>query len=149
MFEFGRENPILIWLPVVELDFGQERFLTDDPTKLFSLGKFARVPVIAGVTKYELLFPAISEYSLFRSLQVYLWQILSAVIKDQTLRQEMDANFTGVAPICFMYDRNSDHSAQISTELRRRFLPGPILDDESLPQLNNVNCIETLINRLD
>lgn len=71
MFEFGRENPVLIWLPVVELDFGQERFLTDDPTKLFSLGEFARVPVIAGVTKYEFLYPAICEYSLSRSLPIY------------------------------------------------------------------------------
>lgn len=61
MFEFAGENPVLIWKPVVELDFGQERFLTDDPTKLFDLGQFAMVPVLSGITKYEFLYPAISE----------------------------------------------------------------------------------------
>lgn len=61
MFEFGRENPVLLWLPVVELDFGQERFLSDDPSVLFSLGRFERVPVLSGITKYEFLYPAISE----------------------------------------------------------------------------------------
>lgn len=68
MFEFGSGNPVLIWLPVVELDFGQERFLTDDPTESFSLGRFARVPVLAGITKFEFLYPAISEYLLLLSL---------------------------------------------------------------------------------
>lgn len=52
MFEFSN-NPILIWLPVVEPDLGQERFLTDDPTRLFRLGRFYRVPVMAGITELE------------------------------------------------------------------------------------------------
>lgn len=52
MFEFDG-NPILIWLPVVEPDLGQERFLTDDPTRLFLRGDFYRVPVIAGITELE------------------------------------------------------------------------------------------------
>ena len=56
-------NPILLWLPVVEPDFGQERFLTDDPTKLFQEGRFAKVPVLAGVTEFEFLNPAISKTS--------------------------------------------------------------------------------------
>lgn len=61
MFEFGRGNPILLWMPVVEPDFGQERFLTDDPNKLFLSGRFHRVPVMAGITEYEFLSPAIGE----------------------------------------------------------------------------------------
>lgn len=59
MFEFDGQNPVLLWKPVVEHDFGQERFLTDNPTKLFRLGRFARVPVMAGITKYEFLDPAV------------------------------------------------------------------------------------------
>lgn len=51
----------------------------------------------------------------------------------------MDANFTIVAPICFLYDRESNWSARISKELREQFLYGPILDNKSLPELNNVN----------
>lgn len=62
MFEFGGENPAMLWKPVIEPDFGQERFLTDDPTKLFKSGQFMHVPVLAGISKYELLHPAICEY---------------------------------------------------------------------------------------
>lgn len=59
MFEFSHGNPILIWYPVIEKDFGQERFLTENPTKLMRQGRFMRIPVIAGVTEYEFLGPAI------------------------------------------------------------------------------------------
>lgn len=61
MFEFGSGNPVLLWKPVVEPDFGQERFLTDDPTKLIQRGDFSRVPILAGITKFELLQSAISK----------------------------------------------------------------------------------------
>lgn len=61
MFEYGPGNPILVWMPVVEPDFGQERFLTEDPAVSFKRGNFARVPVLAGIAKYEFLHPAISK----------------------------------------------------------------------------------------
>lgn len=61
MFEFGGFNPLLIWLPVVEPDLGQERFLTDDPTRLFQLGHFHRVPVMAGITDLEFAHLGISK----------------------------------------------------------------------------------------
>lgn len=61
MFEFGEGNPILVWTPVVEPDLGQERFLTDNPTRLFRLGRFHRVPVMAGITELEFAGPAISK----------------------------------------------------------------------------------------
>lgn len=61
MFEYGPGNPILVWMPVVEPDFGQERFLTEDPAISFKKGNFARVPILAGIAKYEFLHPAISK----------------------------------------------------------------------------------------
>lgn len=61
MFEFGPGNPIILWKPVIELDFGQQRFLTDHPVKLFKEGKFTQIPILAGITKYEFLHPAISK----------------------------------------------------------------------------------------
>lgn len=61
MFEFGQGNPILLWLPVVEKDFGQERFLIADPTKLYRQGRFMRIPIIAGITEFEFLSPAIGK----------------------------------------------------------------------------------------
>ncbi len=65
MFEFSHGNPILIWYPVIEKDFGQERFLTENPTKLMRQGRFMRVPVIAGITEHEFLGPAIGEETSF------------------------------------------------------------------------------------
>lgn len=64
MFEFGAENPTILWKPVIEPDFGQERFLTEDPTKLFKNGEFSQVPVLAGISRYELLHPAICKFLL-------------------------------------------------------------------------------------
>jgi hypothetical protein len=51
-----REYPqctIMTWFPVVERDFGQERFLTESPEKLFQAGQFAEVPIIIGRTRDE------------------------------------------------------------------------------------------------
>lgn len=61
MLEFGIGNPIILWKPVIEPDFGRERFLTEDPTSLFKRGDFASVPILAGITKYEILYHAISK----------------------------------------------------------------------------------------
>lgn len=65
MFELKGGHPILLWAPVVEPDFGQERFLTDNPTRLFRKGQFARVPVIAGITELEFAYPAVCNNRLF------------------------------------------------------------------------------------
>lgn len=62
MFEHGTGNPIILWKPVIEPDFGQERFLIDDPKKLFKNGEFMRIPILTGVNKYEFLHPAISKF---------------------------------------------------------------------------------------
>lgn len=61
IFEIGRCAPLLLWKPVVEYDFGQERFLTEDPTKLFQKGLVARVPVLAGITAHGFLQPTIGK----------------------------------------------------------------------------------------
>jgi hypothetical protein len=41
------------WFPLIEDDFGQERFLTEDPSVTFQSGNFNRVPVIIGRTEFE------------------------------------------------------------------------------------------------
>lgn len=59
MFEFGRQNPLILWKPVVERDFGQERFLIEDPVKSYQNGDFMKIPVITGMTKDEFVGPAL------------------------------------------------------------------------------------------
>ncbi|XP_031625316.1 esterase E4 [Contarinia nasturtii] len=120
MFEFGSGNPILLWKPVVEPDFGQERFLTENPTKLIERGDFARVPILAGLTKLELLQSAIT------------------VIQNETLRTEVNDNFSKWAPICFLYERDTLNSQYISEQLRHHFLKEPVEDHRSLLNLNQL-----------
>lgn len=43
----------MTWFPVIERDHGQQRFLVDDPVKMFRDGNFSIVPLIIGRTKDE------------------------------------------------------------------------------------------------
>lgn len=49
--------PVMSWLPVVELDLGQERFLADEPNDLWRSGNFSKVNVMTGVTADEFIQP--------------------------------------------------------------------------------------------
>lgn len=61
MFDFGHNNPLMLWKPVVEPDFGQERFLVEDPVRSYQNGDFMKIPIITGMTKDEFVGPAICE----------------------------------------------------------------------------------------
>lgn len=41
------------YTPVVEIDFGQERFLVENPIDTFKNGRFNKVPVIMGIVSGE------------------------------------------------------------------------------------------------
>ncbi|KAJ6649255.1 Juvenile hormone esterase [Pseudolycoriella hygida] len=121
MFEYSHGNPILIWYPVIEKDFGQERFLSENPTKLMRQGKFMRIPVIAGITEYEFLGPAI------------------AALQNDEDRLKLDSNFSTYAPISFLYERNTNRSEEISAKLRQAYLNEASFDiQSSLTGLNHL-----------
>ena len=67
--EFG-DDPIYIWKPVVEGDFGQERFLTGHPIELVEKGEFEKVPIVVGTTTDEFAARAfrMSYYTLSKRL---------------------------------------------------------------------------------
>lgn len=46
---------IVAFRTVAELDFGQERFLEDDPSKLFAEGNYHKVPIMIGRTDHEFI----------------------------------------------------------------------------------------------
>lgn len=50
----------------------------------------------------------------------------------------MNDNFSKWAPICFLYERDTQRSKWISSELKKRFLDDEIKDHTSTPSLNNV-----------
>lgn len=61
MFDFAGQ-PMLLYKPVLERDFGQERFLIEDPTCLIQNGQFEKVDILAGITQFEFILPAACEF---------------------------------------------------------------------------------------
>ncbi|XP_017854015.1 venom carboxylesterase-6 [Drosophila busckii] len=116
MFEFGR-NPLMLWKPVLEPDFGQERFLIEDPVRSYQNGDFMKVPIITGMTKDEFVGPAIS------------------ILQSPRLLSAFNENFAALAPICFLYEGNA-RAHNISQELRQYYLAdAPLSVNASLPAL--------------
>lgn len=52
------------WRPVIEPDFGQVRFLTEEPNESFRSQKFSKLPVIAGITANEFAATVIGSFYL-------------------------------------------------------------------------------------
>lgn len=114
MFEFGWDNPMFPWLPVIEgrID-GEEPFLDADPLQQFEDANFNQIPILMSVTKDE-----------FSSSAMYLFEhrdLLTAWVND----------FSRVAPICLQYEANE----AITEELRKRYIKYSIGDKEHYSQL--------------
>lgn len=58
----------MIWTPVIETDFGQERYLIDHPINLITSGQFMNIPVITGITQYEFGYRAYRKYNLIKHI---------------------------------------------------------------------------------
>ncbi|XP_075162602.1 juvenile hormone esterase-like [Haematobia irritans] len=99
MFEY-EWNPVLNWVPVVETNCGQERFLVEDPHKTMLRGDIQKVPLITGVTEYEFYYLAYSTLS------------------NETQRQLFNQNFEKYNPIYFLYERDTPASQRISQAMR-------------------------------
>ncbi|KAJ8959088.1 hypothetical protein NQ318_022345 [Aromia moschata] len=114
--EFGND-PVLIWSPVIEGDFGQERFLPAHPITLIMNGNFKKVPFITGVTSDEFGGRAFT------------------IINNETLMKEMNDNFEKVAPIAFEYERTTDQSKTISKALKTFYFQDKPIDKSQLTPL--------------
>ncbi|KAJ3646360.1 hypothetical protein Zmor_023950 [Zophobas morio] len=116
--EFGTD-PILIWSPVIEGDFGQERFLPDNPIKLIKSGKFEQVPVIAGITKDEFA------------------QRAFPILTNASLLQQVNNDFETYAPIMFIYERGTCKSKEVSKSVRQFYFGVDPITNASLQNLEN------------
>ncbi|KAB0802381.1 hypothetical protein PPYR_04567 [Photinus pyralis] len=103
-FSEYRSDPIIKWKPVIEKDFGQERFLVEDPVTAVQNGRFRHVPMIFSVTREEFSYLAYT------------------IVGNDTLLEEMDREFERVAPIAFLYERDTERSKTISENLREFYL---------------------------
>lgn len=129
MFEFGTNDPVLVWKPVIETDFGQERFLIEDPVISFRSGNIMRIPIIAGITKDEFFKSAIR------------------TLRTSKLINEMENNFNKIAPISFMYERNSTKSSEISTEFRKKYFQEKSIDFTGLSHIYSDGIIGFSVDR--
>lgn len=99
-------NPILVWSPVVEPEVrGVERFLPEQPYDLIRKGQFHKVPLIAGVTKDE------------------FGGVVAAVEKQRqegnmSTLNDLNNNWYELAPIVYLYERDTPRSRNISTNLK-------------------------------
>lgn len=100
MFEFVRDNPIFLWLPVVEEAGSKGAFLTvDDPLEVIAIGDFEKVPLLVGTTENELASSAFE------------------LLTNATGRIEWEQDFKRWGPVCLLYERNTKHSHMISSEV--------------------------------
>nr|AJN91195.1 carboxylesterase [Cnaphalocrocis medinalis] len=106
-YEFGYD-PVTIWKPIVEKDFGQERFLDVQPEDAIRGGKLLTpVPHIVSQTTDE-----------------FFWKAFT-VLKNDTLLKQMNENWNRIAPISFQLPREN---ASIPAErLRQVYLGGRAL----------------------
>lgn len=140
MFEFGRDNPIFLWLPIVEqqsdrnniTDAKDERFLrTSYPLEKIR-GHVARIPILCGTTADELSTSA--------------FQILADA--EQTAAWQTE--FARVAPICLHYERDTNRSATISARIWAHYFErdAPLLRFERLSQCFSDAIINFPVDRL-
>lgn len=111
IFEFGWDNPVYPWLPIVEPKNGDELpFLDEDPIKLLETGRYNTIPVMVSVTKDETA-----------SAGMYLFE-------HRELLTEWVNNFPRVGPICMQYEPNDT----VSEAMRKRYADFRVDDRENL-----------------
>ncbi|XP_013168926.1 PREDICTED: esterase E4-like [Papilio xuthus] len=118
-YEFGFD-PVRIWRPVVEKDFGQERFLVEQPLDAVRAGRMHPVPYIISQTRDE-----------------FFWMAFYP-LRNDTLRSKFNNEWETVAPISFVLPRDNV-SAQV-TRLRQVYLGNrPLANDaESASRLGKL-----------
>ncbi|PZC73332.1 hypothetical protein B5X24_HaOG200180 [Helicoverpa armigera] len=109
-FEFGYD-PLSLWRPVVEPDFGQERFLVEEPMVSIREGRMHSVPFIISQTTGE-----------------FFWKAFY-VLNNQTLLSTMNAEWDRIAPISFILPRN-ESSDKLAT-LRKAYLGDSPLENNT------------------
>lgn len=124
MFEFGW-NPVLNWRIVVEEDFGQERFLIEDPFKTARRGDFYKVPLITGITELEFQSGAFCRYYLMISFFYFNYLLISlGDLRNESILSKYNNDWERFASIALILDdRDSNHSRRASRILREKYLP--------------------------
>lgn len=81
--EFGFD-PLSIWVPVLEKDFGQERFLSIDPVTAVKEGKMHAIPYIVSQTTDEFYWKAFSKFYNIAINEMYYWNVWYCLTRHMT-----------------------------------------------------------------
>ncbi|CAL7939260.1 unnamed protein product [Xylocopa violacea] len=126
-------NPILLWKPAVEPETRDgDRFLTAQPYDLIKQKKFQQVPLILGVTQEE-----------FGGISIFYEQ--DAQKGNGSLYREIDSNWNKLAPIIFMYERDTPRSNFISGELRKYYFKDQPINSATNKQLAKIYADSIII----
>ncbi|XP_059056062.1 carboxylic ester hydrolase-like [Achroia grisella] len=110
-YDFGYD-PLLIWSPIVEPDFGQERFLTMEPMEAIRTGKMHAVPFIVSRTTDE-----------------FFWKAFT-ILNNETLLNTMNNEWERIAPISFALP--PENSEETVDRLRQEYFKGKkLVNDET------------------
>lgn len=114
IFDFGWDNPVYPWLPIIEPKNSHEApFLDKDPIELLESESFNAIPIMVSVTKDE---TSMSSMYLFEHRE-----LLAEYVND----------FSRIAPICMQYDANET----ITRALKERYVPYAVGDRKHLVDL--------------
>lgn len=108
IFEFGWDNPVYPWLPIVEPPSDEQPFLNEDPMQLFESGKFNKIPIMASLTKDETSMSA-----------MYLFE-------HRDLLKQWVNEFSKIGPICMQYEPNDT----VSERFKEKYAPYDVDDKE-------------------
>ncbi|XP_055371593.1 juvenile hormone esterase-like, partial [Condylostylus longicornis] len=111
----------LEWNVEIEKDFGQDRFITKDPSILYKNEEFSKIPVLIGITKDEM------------ANQAYKFLLNSKLVA------ELNENFDLLAPQYFGYNfSNMEESKNISYHLRDFYFKNQKIGFETETNLGNL-----------
>lgn len=109
MFDFGKDNPIYLWLPIIENDYGQERFLVEDfYTALEEIKNGFKIPLLIGYTNGEFCTSS------------------RDILTNLDLKRNFEKNFISLAPRIFAYESWINRK-NISEQLLIRYFNGSSL----------------------
>lgn len=130
---------IFTWTPILEEDFGQERFVTDDPNVLFRAGNFSRVNALMGITAHEFVSPAAGKMIVLEKDLPLTTVCISAVLYNPVATAYLNDNWDRIAPTCFYFQGNEFTSTEeMSTILRESYFPYDFIDIRSFNGLNSL-----------
>lgn len=67
--------------------------------------------------------------------------IIVDVVNNKTLTNEINQDFERIAPIAFIYERNTEQSKKVSRAIRKFYLDDKPVDKSQLENLAKVNLI--------